>query len=385
MKILLTIHKRLNPNAGASGVTWQLGQEYQNLGHQVQYYSFDNLPNKLPPLAKSIFFPEFLTSHILKICRKGAVDVIDASTGDAWMWAKMFRKIREKYPLLVTRSHGLEHICHLEILEEVRRKNLHLSWKYPIYNGGFRLWEVATSLRCSDLNLVLNHHDWQYAINKLGLKPERTKVVANGIPERFINLPFEPTPKVEDTKLQIALIGTYINRKGIQYSVPALNAILNRYPNVEVSFLGTGCPEENVYADFEDRVRDRIRVIPRYKHETLPNLLKGHQIKLLPSLSEGYSLALPEAMACGLVPISTAIAGALNLVSNGHNGILITPRNSKAIEQALERLVTDRLDLERLRRNAYATSQNYSWKKIAQEQLSLYQEALAQKKYFKSK
>lgn len=382
MKILLTIHHELDPNKGAPGITWHLGQEYQKLGHEVQYYTLDNLPHKLPELVESVMFPEFVASHISTLSRKQAVDVVDASTGDAWLWAKMRRSNRENRPLLVTRSHGLEHIMHLELLEEARRGNLHLSWKYPIYHGGFRLWEVAASLSYADLVLMSNRLDLEYAVGKLGVKPEQARTFANGIPEVFLNLTFEPTPKAEDSVVRIAQVGTYIPRKGIHYSAPALNTILARYPQVKMSFLGTCCSEAEVYADFEPAVRDRVQVVPRYTHETLPTLLQGHQIKLFPSLSEGFSLSLTEAMACGLAPVATATPGPMEIVRNGHDAILVPSRDSQAIEQALERLITDRPYMEQLRRNAYATAQNYSWARIARDNLSFYEEALCQRRHF---
>jgi glycosyltransferase involved in cell wall biosynthesis len=380
MKILLIIHHELNPNAGAPGVTWQLGQEYQKLGHEVQYYTFDNLPRQLPGRVGSVMFPEFVASQISALSKKQAVDVVDASTGDAWVWAKMRRQSRENRPLLVTRSHGLEHVVHLENLQEVQRGNLRLSWKYPLYHGGLRLWEVATSLRYADLALLLNRRDLDYAVEKLGVKPERSRIVANGIPEAFLNLTFEPTPDPEDSTIRIAQVGNYIPRKGIHYSTPALKTILDRYPHVKMSFLGTGCPEAEVYADFDPVVRDRIIVIPRYSHEMLPTLLRGHQIKLFPSLLEGFSLALPEAMACGLAPVTTATPGAMEIVRDGHDAIMIPPRDSQAIEQALERLITDRRYLDQLRLNAYATAQRYSWARIARDNLALYEEALCQRR-----
>jgi glycosyltransferase involved in cell wall biosynthesis len=380
MKILLIIHHSLDRNAGAPGMTWQLGQQYQKLGHEVQYYSLDNLPRKLPGIVKGLIFPEYVATHIFNLARKQAVDVVDASTGDAWVWGKLFRHSKKK-PILVTQSHGLEHTLHLEHLEEARRGNLHLSWKYPLYHGGFRLWEVAVSLRCADLVFLLNRHDLKYATKQLDVKPERTHIIPNGIPEAFLNLPFEPMPEIEDSTIRIAQVGSYIPRKGIYYGASALNKILTRYSHVRVSFLGTGVSEEEVYADFDSTVRDRIQVIPHYPHEMLPTLLKGYQIKLFPSLSEGFSLALPEAMACGLAPVATTIPGSIELVRDGYDGILIPARDSEAIEQALEQLIRDRVYLEQLRRNAYATAQNYSWKRIAQERLSLYEKALSQKKY----
>jgi glycosyltransferase involved in cell wall biosynthesis len=218
-------------------------------------------------------------------------------------------------------------------------------------------WEVATSIRYADLVLLLNHPDAEYVVEKLGVNSEQTRMVANGIPEEFLNLPFEPMPKAEDSTLCIAQVGNYIARKGIEYGAVALNAILARYPLVKVSFLGTSCSEAEVHADFEPAVRDRIRVIPRYSHEALPDLLRGHHIKLFPTLWEGFSLAL-TAMACCLAPVTTTTPGPMEIVSDGDNGILVPPRDSLAIEQALERLILDRPYLDRLRRNTYATAQN---------------------------
>jgi glycosyltransferase involved in cell wall biosynthesis len=380
MKILLSVHHELDRNAGAAGVTWRLGQEYEKLGHDVQYYTFDDLPDKLPGLVKAIMFPEFLASHMSAVARKQAVDVLDASTGDAWVWAKLRRAFDGSCPLLVTRSHGLEHMVHMENVEEARLGNLHLSWKYPVYHGGLRLWEVANSLRDADLSLFANRHDLEYAVARLNVDAERTRVFANGIPAAFLDLPFDPTPEGEHSVIRIAQVSTYIPRKGIHYGVPALNAILARYPRVEVSFLGTACSEAEVLADFDPAVCDRVKVVPRFSHETLPDLLHGHQIKLLPSLSEGFGVAIVEAMAIGLAPVTTTTPGPMEFVRDGDNGILVPLRDSEAIGHALDRLVRDRTYLDQLRRNAYATAQRYSWERIACDTLAFYEEAMRRRK-----
>jgi hypothetical protein len=43
-------------------------------------------------------FPGFVASQLSALVKKQAVDVVDASTGDAWIWAKMRRSSREKLP-----------------------------------------------------------------------------------------------------------------------------------------------------------------------------------------------------------------------------------------------------------------------------------------------
>jgi glycosyltransferase involved in cell wall biosynthesis len=380
MKILLIVHYPFNPNAGAAGVTWRLGQEYQRLGHQVQYYSFDDLPKQLPDKAKRLVFPGFVARQLWKIARQQAVDVVDTSTGDTWMWSKIVQNYSQSRPVIVVRDHGLEYIEHQEFLEDVKRGKRPMSWKYLLYRGSIRLWEEAASLRHADLVLLLSTQALNYAVKKLGVSPERARLTANGIPEAFLNLPFEPLSTAEGGAIRIAQVGTYIPRKGIQYSVPALNRILARYPRVRVSFLGTQCREcpdaAQVYADFDSTVRDRLQVVPRYEHHTLPTLLKGHQIELFPSTSEGFGMALVEAMACGLAPVTTATPGPMEIVKDGHDAIIIPPRDPQAIEQALEKLINDHLYLERLRRNAHATAQKYSWTSIARDTLAFYKQAL---------
>jgi glycosyltransferase involved in cell wall biosynthesis len=379
MNILFTCHYNFNINAGAAGVTWRLGQEYQQLGHQVEYYSLDSLPAKLHPLAKVAAFPEFVASRIASLDRQQGLDVVDASTGDGWVWAALHHKA-ENRPLMIARCHGLEHIEHLEYVEEVQRGNLQFSWKYPLYRGSVRLWESAASMRFADLVLLLNSRDREYVVEKLGVNPDKAHIVPNGIPEAFLNLPFEPLP--DNAPLRIAQIGTYIVRKGVQYATPALNTILVRYPQVEVSLLGTDCPEEKVYADFDPGVRDRVKVVSCYTHETLPDLLRGHQIKLFPTISEGFGLALIEAMACGLAPITTNTPGPMEIVRDGQDAIVIPCRDTGVIVAALERLMGDRPYLEQLRRNAHITAQRFSWSRIAQDTLAFYEKARYLRKPF---
>ena len=373
MRILLTLHHHLNSHAGAPGATWQLGQAYKQLGHDVEYYTFDRLPAQLPGQLESIAFPPLLARHISQLVRQQTVDIVDASTGDAWVWAKFWHQ-SDKRPLLVTRSHGLEHSAHLERLEEARRGTLKLSWKYPLYHGGLRLWEVATSMQRADVVLLLNQRDRTYAIEQMGISPHRAHVVHNGIPTSFLNRPF--TPLLPTEPIRIAQIGSYISRKGIHYGNPALNTILQSHPNVQVSFFGTGCPAEQVLQDFDADIRDRVQVVPNFNHDTLPELLSTHHIKLFPTLSEGFSLALTEAMACGLAPVTTATPGPLEIARDGYNAVIVPPRDTSAIAQALEALITDIPHLEQLRHNAYTTAQTYSWERIAQDNLAIYAAAL---------
>jgi glycosyltransferase involved in cell wall biosynthesis len=372
MRILLSIHHALDPDLGAPGATIALGKAYADLGHAVSYLSFDDFPDGLPPLAKELLFPEFAALELFRR-RREPLDVIDASTGDAWLWGRL-RRVRDTRPLLVTRSHGLEHRFWDEAVDEAVLTGASLGLRTRLYHGGLRLREVADSLRRSDLSIFTNRDDLEYAVDRLGVARARSAVSHNGLPAPLLGLPL---PRPPANGLRVAHIGTYAERKGARYAAAALADLLAKHRDVRVSFVGARVPPEQILAALPESVRERVVVVPSYRHEELPTLLEGHHVLLSASLAEGFSLALPEGMACGLAPVATGISGAREIVRDGENGLLVPRRDAAALAVAIERLLDDRELLARLRTAAHSTAQDFSWRRIAEHNLDLYERASA--------
>jgi len=225
------------------------------------------------------------------------------------------------------------------------------------------------------LSLFLNREDVDYATDRLSVSEERTAVVQNGISDAFLGLP-TPPPVNQDTPLRIAFIGSYHPRKGIEYAVKALHRVLRAHKSVEVSFFGVGVSPDQVLGDISPDLHPRVRVIPRYQNEKLPELIQDHHIKLLPSLCEGFGLVLVEAMACGLAPVASNSQGPAEIIEDGHNGVLINPRDVDAIVDALNMLISNRDALNTLRRKAHATAQTYSWRTISRDNITRYRRLL---------
>jgi glycosyltransferase involved in cell wall biosynthesis len=81
-------------------------------------------------------------------------------------------------------------------------------------------------------------------------------------------------------------------------------------------------------------------------------------------------------MACGLAPVTTTTPGPMEIVRDGVNGLLVPPRDSEALANALDRLIEEPALLERLRSGAHETAQRYTWERIGDETLQLYRERL---------
>jgi glycosyltransferase involved in cell wall biosynthesis len=225
----------------------------------------------------------------------------------------------------------------------------------------------------SDVVLFLNQADANYAVSHLSVDPNKCRVVSNGIAAHFMGLPFQRNP---GPRARIAVIGGGSYRKGTPYLVSALRRLLKRRLAVEVTFIGSGRTEEEVRSAFPAEIRHRVRSIISFHNTELPSLLRGHQIFVLASLSEGQSLALLEAMACGLAPVVTDISGSTAIVRDRYNGRVVPVRDSVALERAVEELVDDQPGLSKARWRAYATAQGYSWKRCAEQNLAIYEQFL---------
>jgi glycosyltransferase involved in cell wall biosynthesis len=374
VNILLCVHHELDPNAGAPGATLALGAELERLGHTVRYLSHDDLPERLPALARELVFPEFAALRLRAAARHG-IDVVDASTGDAWLWARLRRSRGHGGPALVTRSHGLEHRFWREQRAEARIDGRQLPARTRVYHGGWRLREVAASLRLADACVFLNRDDRRLAVDELGVAPERAHVVANGVPSAFLD--GAPGPEPPHGEVGIAHIGSWAERKGSRYLAAAIGPVLAGHERCRATFVGTRCPADVVTGAFPAPARSRVTVVPHYEHRELPGLLERHQVVVSAALAEGFSLALPEAMACGLAPVATAVGGAGALIRNGHDGLLVPPRDAGAIEAAVSELIESPARLAELRAAARRTAAGYSWESVTRDTVAVYEAALA--------
>ena len=108
--------------------------------------------------------------------------------------------------------------------------------------------------------------------------------------------------------------------------------------------------------------------------------LRAADIFVLPSVAEGLSNALLEAMATGLACVATDVGGASDLISNQVSGVLIPPDDTKALFDQLVGLLVDPVTRTPLGRRAREfVKHNFALDHVADKLVALYHETVSRR------
>ena len=100
---------------------------------------------------------------------------------------------------------------------------------------------------------------------------------------------------------------------------------------------------------------------------------------ILPSSFEAQGLVLLEAQALGIPVIATRQGGVPYFIKDGENGILIEYGRPDQIAEALRRILKDENLARRLGETGRYLAKEYTWEKIAERILSVYEDAFTSK------
>ncbi|HEX9118102.1 MAG TPA: glycosyltransferase family 4 protein [Anaerolineae bacterium] len=212
-----------------------------------------------------------------------------------------------------------------------------------------------------------------------GVDPARLTVTGNGVEAPFLaggsGLPREPF---------VLYAGRAEVGKGLEELVAAARIIADCAPDAPLRFVVAGdgplLPKIQGLA-VEQGVAGRFEFtghIGPAQRERLVRLYRTAGIFTLPSYHEGMSTVMLEAMAAGAPVVSTAVGGALEVIREGQNGLLVPPRDPQALAAALLSLWRDPAGRDALGAEARATvAARYSWPAITEKYLAVYEQALA--------
>ena len=337
MKILL-ISPTLEGIGGVAQHTRDLVKFLQESNHNVDIISSENIPT-IP--IKKLKNPSFLLSSFIKTKFMKHYDIVHAQHPIA---AFAMKNISGKKILTI---HGI-YSNQIEMLHgklgttfsNKYEKNA-LTWADAITAGSM---EAFNHYKKSNSNVFF---------------------IPNGID-------IESLPSGTDTryKKQIIFAGRLSKEKGIRTVIETAKKLSK---DIDLLIIGDG-PEKLFVIESIKNCQNIHYLGYQPKEKTIP-LIRGSKLLVQPSIAEGISATLLEAMACNTPVIATNIGGNIELFNNG-GGILIEPENSEELLNQIISIINDEEKLEKISKLAFSEVQNYTWSNIGQKYLDLYKKLL---------
>ncbi|NJO90275.1 MAG: glycosyltransferase family 4 protein [Chloroflexia bacterium] len=175
----------------------------------------------------------------------------------------------------------------------------------------------------------------------------------------------------------VGVIGRLDKQKGQEYLIKALPLIKDQIPNLRVLLIGEETyGEEGYLAYLKDLVNslkvEDLVIFQPFTQDT-PTAFRALDIFMMSSISEPFGMVTVEAMATGTPVIGTNSGGTAEILEGGNLGVLVEPKDEKAIAEAILKLYTD----ETLRENFSKQAQ----KKVQEKYSHLTQCALFEKTF----
>lgn len=197
-------------------------------------------------------------------------------------------------------------------------------------------------------HVLVNAQAVQDVLVRQGYDKTRITIIRNGIDvARFNNLrasgSVRATFGLKATAPLVAVFARLNRLKGLEFFLEAAALLKGRFE--EVMFLIVGDSISMSYRDELEKKAQALglgeRVVFAGFRSDVPELLAEVSVSVLPSLAEGLSNVVLEAMAAGVPVVATAVGGTSELIEDGVSGVLVPPRDAPALAQAIGALLAD--------------------------------------------
>jgi D-inositol-3-phosphate glycosyltransferase len=244
--------------------------------------------------------------------------------------------------------------------------------------------ETSPGARLKLERLVAKHATWiaatctdeLFELMRLRRSRARISVVPCGVDHTMFSTEGLVAQRGETPR--IVSVGRLLPHKGFDTMIEALPGISN------AEFVIVGGPDAGeLDADPEVRrllalaaglgVGDRVRFTGAVARDDLPALLRSADVVTCTPSCEPRGLVPLEAMACGVAVVASAVGSMLDIVVHDVTGLLVPPRQPRALAEAVSRVLRDSF----LRRSLGLAGRDracarYSWDRVATDTLRIY-------------
>ncbi len=294
------------------------------------------------------FYRKKYLGRIDEIVKKYSIDIIHSHGGVAGMYARFYKKNFGNVKTLHT-IHGIHYINSLNVF----RKYFSLSVEQYLtqFTDGF---------------ICVSHSDRDLAEKLKIAEPSSTTVIYNGIDlDRFSsrekNKSLMIKYGIDEADTVIGNISRFDFQKNQRYILRNCDELLKKYPGLKILLAGDGkyldeCKKIAEGVEEKERIIFPGSVTNTEDHYTL------FDAYVFPTLWEGLSISMIEAMSCGRCIIASDIPSNKELIEDGVSGFLFNVNDRSVFKEKIEKAVNSKVIREKLSDNAFRKSKNFSEK-----------------------
>jgi glycosyltransferase involved in cell wall biosynthesis len=148
---------------------------------------------------------------------------------------------------------------------------------------------------------------------------------------------------VPEDALLLGIVGSLLPSKGHAYLIRALPAVVAAMGDVRLAVAGSGTSSNHARRLREEAQRLGVaqRILWTGPRNDVPQIMSALDVCVVASLKETLSQVILEAMAAGVAVVATKVGGIPECVVPGETGLLVPPRDSDALADALIDLLGD--------------------------------------------
>jgi glycosyltransferase involved in cell wall biosynthesis len=260
---------------------------------------------------------------------------------------ELFRLFRRERPAIVhansSKAGILGRLAAVAARVPVRLFTVH-GWAFKAHHGAAArayLWADRAMSPLTTTTICVAHSEREAGLRHRTCRADRTVVIHNGVD---VDRPHRP-PGPPPAPVTLLSVGRMREPKDFITLVRAIAAL--EPGTVRLRIAGDGPDKPALEAEIA-----RLGLHPSVEllgtRDDVDELLAAADLFVLSSDSEGLPMSVLEAMAAGLPVVATAVGGIPELVADRETGMLVPPRDTTALAEAIRKIAGDRELRDRL-------------------------------------